>query len=141
MGISADRASGAFFLLFGLALYFLVIPAQTEVVDGGNLAPSTMPNILSWVLVICGAVMVVKPTDFQTQGVRPFLITAAYSAVLVIGVYTMSLWGFEVVAAPLALVIMLMIGERRPLWLILGTVIMPLLIWFLVTYPLGRALP
>lgn len=141
MGISADRASGAFFVLFGLALYFLVIPAQVEVVEGGNLAPSTMPNILAWVLVICGAILVVKPTDFQTQGMRPFLVTAAYSAVLVLGIYAMSLWGFEFVAPPLALVIMLMIGERRPLWLILGAVIMPLLIWFLVTYPLGRALP
>jgi putative tricarboxylic transport membrane protein len=141
MGVSADRISGAFFLLLGLALYFLIIPAQVEIVDGGNLAPSTVPNAIAWVLAICGGIIVIKPTDFETQNLRSFVVTGAYAAVLAISIYAMSLFGFEIVAPPLALGIMLMIGERRPLWLIAGVVVMPLLIWFLVTYPLGRALP
>jgi putative tricarboxylic transport membrane protein len=139
MGVSADRASGAF--LFGLALYFFIIPTQTESVDGGNLNPSTVPNMIAWVIAICGAIMVIKPTDFQTQNLRSFLVMGSYSVVLGLSIYAMSLFGFEYVAPPLALAIMWMIGERRPLWLGVGTVIMPLLIWFLVTYPLGRALP
>ena len=141
MGLSADRASGAFFLLFGLALYFLIIPAQIENVEGANLAPETVPNILAWVIVVCSAITVIKPTDFQTQGISSFVVTGAYAGVLAMGIYAMSLFGFEWVASPLALAIMLMIGERRPLWLLAGVVLMPLLIWFLVTYPLGRALP
>jgi putative tricarboxylic transport membrane protein len=141
MGLSADRASGAFFLLFGLALYFLIIPGQTEEVQGANLAPATVPNIIAWVIVVFSAVTVIKPTDFQTQNLRSFLVTGAYAGVLVIGIYAMSLFGFEWVAPPLALAIMVMIGERRPLWLVAGVILMPLVIWFLVTYPLGRALP
>ncbi|MGC1506746.1 MAG: tripartite tricarboxylate transporter TctB family protein [Sulfitobacter sp.] len=141
MRLSADRASGAFFLLFGLALYFLIIPVQTEDVPGANLAPDTVPNALAWVIVFFSAITVIKPTDFQIQSPRSFLVTGAYAGVLVVGIYAMSLFGFEWVAPPLALAIMWMIGERRPLWLLAGVILLPLLIWFLVTFPLGRALP
>ncbi len=95
---------------------------------------------------------------FWSHGFRPFffsaalfagiaipvwvlMVTGAYTALLAAGIYTMSLFGFEYVAPVLALALMLMIGERRPLWLVLGTVVMPLIIWFLVTFALGRALP
>jgi putative tricarboxylic transport membrane protein len=141
MGIAADRISGAFFLLLGLALYFLIIPGQVEFPEGGNLAPSTVPNYIAIVIAFCGALLILKPTDHRTQGLRPFMLTGAYSVVLAAGIYAMSLFGFDFVAPPLALAIMLMIGERRPLWLIAGVIVMPLIIWFLVTYPLGRALP
>ena len=39
--LSADRISGLVFLLAGLAMIFGVIPAEVEMVDGGNIAPST----------------------------------------------------------------------------------------------------
>lgn len=141
MGISADRVSGAFFLLLGLALFFLIIPAQVETPDGGNLAPETVPKYIAIVIAVCGALMVIKPTEHQTQDLRAFMLTGAYTGVLAIGIYAMSLFGFEYVAPVLSLAIMLMIGERRPLWLVAGVIVMPLLIWFLVTYPLGRSLP
>jgi len=51
------------------------------------------------------------------------------------------LFGFVYVGPALALAIMLMIGERRPIWLVAGFVAMPALIWFLVVQVLGRALP
>ena len=141
MGISADRVSGAFFLLFSLALYFLIIPHQVESPDGGNLAPQTVPNYIAMVIGLCGAALIVKPTSFKIQNTRSFMLAGAYAGILALGIYAMSLFGFEIVAPVLSLAIMLMIGERRPLWLIAGTVLMPLIIWFLVTYPLGRALP
>ncbi|MGH1416433.1 MAG: tripartite tricarboxylate transporter TctB family protein [Pelagimonas sp.] len=141
MGISADRISGAFFFLLGLALYFFVIPTYVETVEGSNLAPKTVPNYISIIIAICGAFLVLKPTEHQTQSLRAFLVTGAYAAILAIGIFAMSLFGFEYVAPVMAFVIMWMIGERRPLWFGAGTILMPLIIWFLVTYPLGRALP
>ena len=139
--MSADRASGTFFLIFGLIMYFLVIPNFTEDVKGANLAPDTVPNGISLVIAFGGAVLAFKPTDFILQHPRAFFITGAYAAILAVGIYAMSWFGFEIVAPILAFIIMWMIGERRPLWLGAGTVLMPLIIWFLVTYPLGRALP
>ena len=95
MGISADRMSGAFFLLFGLAMYFLVIPEYVEVTDEGNIAPGTMPNVISWVIAFCGALLVLKPTPHQLQGRRSFVLTGMYVAILAAGIYAMSLFGFE----------------------------------------------
>lgn len=128
-------------MLFGLAMFFQVIPAYVEVTDEGNIAPSTLPNWISIIIALGGAALVLKPTDHQTQDMRAFLITAGYVAVLTIGIYTMSLFGFVYVGPILALAIMLMIGERRPLWLFAGAVAMPALIWFLVVHVLHRVLP
>lgn len=141
MAMSADRLSGTFFLLFGLVLYFLIIPVYVETTEGSNLSPNTVPNVIAIVIAIGGAMLVLKPTDQKIQSLRSFLITGAYVAVLCLGIYTMSIFGFEYVAPPLAFVIMWMIGERRPLWFGIGVVVMPAVIWFLVTYALGRALP
>ena len=141
MGIPADRVSGAFFFLFGLAMYFLIIPEYVELNDEGNLSPNTMPNIISLVIAFFGAVLVLKPTPHQLQNMRYFVMTGTYIGILAAGIYAMSLFGFEYVGPVMALAIMLIIGERRPLWLGAGVIIMPLLIWFLVTYVLGRALP
>lgn len=141
MGPSADRLSGAFFFLFGLAMYFLVIPAFVEVTDEGNIAPGTIPNWISIVISSCGAALFLKPTGHEIQNARSFLITGAYVAVLIAGIYAMSLFGFVYVGPLLALAIMLMIGERRPLWLGAGAIVMPAIIWVFVIHILGRVLP
>lgn len=139
--MNADRASGAFFLLFGLALYFLIIPNYVEFVDGSNISPTTMPSIIALVIAVCGGILMLKPTAQTLRDPRKMAITGMYVAVLTLGIYAMSLWGFEYVAPVMALAIMWLIGERRPLWLLSGVVIMPTLIWFIVTHVLGRALP
>lgn len=141
MAGTGDRISGTFFLVLGLALYFIINPNYIETVDGGNLAPSTFPNILAIVLAVCGAILLFKPTTQQVPDLRSLIVTSAYVALLVVGLYSMSKFGFEYVAPFLALAIMLAIGERRPFWLGVGVVAMPALIWFLVTVVLGRSLP
>lgn len=141
MNFSADRASGLFFLLFGLGMYFLVNPGNIEAVDGGNLAPETFPNILSVVIAVCGGLLVLVPTREKIRD--PMLMGKAglYAGLLVIGGLAMSRFGFEYVAPVLALAIMLLTGERRRHWLAFGVIGMPALTWFLVTEVLGRALP
>jgi len=141
MDISADRVSGAFFFLFGLAMFFFVNPNYIETVDSGNISPNTLPNIIAIVIAVCGGLLILKPTTQRVRNPRSMAITGVYSAILAAGIYAMSLFGFEYVAPVLALAIMWMIGERRPLWLALGVVGMPAIIWFLVTHALGRALP
>jgi len=141
MTISADRISGAFFCLFGLAMYFFVIPVYVETADGGSLSPNTMPNIISIIIAVSGGILFLKPTKQQLRDPRKMAITGFYVLLLVAGIYAMSRFGFEYVAPVLALAIMWFIGERRPLWLISGVVLMPAAIWFAVTQLLGRGLP
>lgn len=141
MSTAADRITGAFFMMLGLALFFYVIPEFVEDPQGGSLSPRTMPNVVAWVLAVCGALLIIRPTDHTAPDVRFFAQATAYVAVLGTAIYAMSLVGFLYVAPVLALLIMLMIGERRPLWLLSGVVVVPAAIWFLVTQLLERALP
>jgi putative tricarboxylic transport membrane protein len=48
---------------------------------------------------------------------------------------------FEATAALLCLTVMLASGERRPGWLALGTIGVPLIIWLVFEIGLGRPLP
>jgi putative tricarboxylic transport membrane protein len=141
MNISADRITGAFFLLFGLALYFMIIPLQVETGESSFLAPDTIPNALSVIIAFCGTLLMIRPADQTPQMMAYFLRTAVYVAVISSSLYAMSVFGFLYVAPVLALVLMLMIGERRPIWIIAGAFGMPMLIWFLVVHVLERGLP
>lgn len=141
MSTTTDRLTGAFFLLFGLAMFFFVIPEYVEEVESGNLSPKTMPNVVSWIIAICGGFLVLRPTTHHAPDARFFLKAATYVALLAAAIYAMTLVGFMYVAPVLALILMLMIGERRPLWLGLGVVAIPAAIWVLVTQLLERALP
>ena len=122
-------------------MYFLVIPAFVEQVEGGNISPGSIPNAVSVVMAVCGLMLMLKPTKHQPQSLRHFTTAAVYVVILGAATYAMSLFGFISVAPFLALLIMLKIGERRPLWLVVGIIGMPSLIWFIVTRLLDRGLP
>lgn len=141
MGINADRASGLFFLLFGLALYFFIIPNFVEQVDGGWVQPDTTPNFVAIIMSLSGALLALRPTNHRTQSASEFVKAGVYFSLLMIGLFAMSKFGFVYTSPVIALVIMLMIGERRLIWLVLGAAGMPAAIWFLVARVLERALP
>lgn len=141
MIVRADRWSGLFFMLFGLAMLYVVIPGYIEDGDAGTLAPATMPSIVSWIIVVCGACLILKPSKHELHDAHQFARAGLYSIVLIVSVYAISKFGFIVIAPVMAFTVMLLIGERRPLWLVLGAVIMPGVIWFLVTQLLDRVLP
>ena len=139
--MTPDRLSGTFFFIFGLAMYSVVIPVFVEQADDGNIAPNTLPNILSWMLTIGGGWLVLKPTPHQIQDLRFFTRALMHAGILCAGIYGISWIGFLYVAPLLALTIMIVIGERRPHWLALGAIGMPTFIWFLITQVLDRSLP
>ena len=141
MTFSADRATGAFFFVFGILLYFIVIPEQTD--SGGDswVLPDTIPNAMAMVMAIGGALLTVKPTDQPGQNPADVMYAAIYLGLLALGLYAMAHFGFSYTAPFIALLIMFLIGERRPLWLGIGVIGMPVTIWVLVVYLLERSLP
>ncbi|PHR96898.1 MAG: hypothetical protein COA78_28140 [Blastopirellula sp.] len=136
-----DRASGLFFLIFGLVMYFFVIPSQVELDEAGMLRPDTLPNALSVIIAICGAFVALKPAQVTLPPPRQMALTLVYVALLCVAIYAMAYFGFVYVSPVLALLIMLMIGERRPLWLLGGVLVLPSTIWFFVAQLLERSLP
>ena len=142
--MSSDRASGLVVLTLGVVLLTIIIPRFVETVDGGVMQPGAMPSLLAWVLALGGGWMVLRPSRFETGSPPPDarLVRGAslYALVLGGGVVLMGEVGFPAVAPVLALVIMLMIGERRWGWLVTGTVAVPAAIWVFVALLLGRPL-
>ena len=140
-GALTDRLCGLFFVLFGLMLFFHLIPTQIETVEYGAIRPKTLPQILSVAIGVFGAMLLLRPGDGTDVQRVPWLRAAVIVAVLGGGLWLTARFGFLYVAAPLAAVLMLVMGERRPLWLGLGVIVMPGLIWVAVTVLLGRPLP
>lgn len=128
-------------LLLGLALYFAIIPTYVEEAQDGNIAPATLPNILSLVIAFCGAWLAARPTGFATDQKANIVTAGIFAVTIGLGLFAISWFGFLLTAPFLALAIMLLQGERRPIWLVLGTVVTPALIWILVVQILDRALP
>ena len=141
MARNVDRATGAFFLVFGLLLYFVIIPVHVEFIEGGWILPETIPNAVAIVLGVCGALLMLKPTIQRVQSSTEFLNACLYFGLLAVGLFIMSHVGFVYAAPLIALVLMLLIGERRPLWLGLGVVAVPAVIWVMVVQVLDRPLP
>jgi putative tricarboxylic transport membrane protein len=136
-----NRFSGCFIICLGLLLYFFIIPYDTEVVDYGRVRPQTVPSAMAWILIVAGAILAIEPsgeTNFDPRGAAR---AGLFLAIVAAGVYSISYVGFIFVSPVLALVIMLLMGERRFLWLALGAFGTPSVIWIVVAVLLGRPLP
>jgi putative tricarboxylic transport membrane protein len=139
--MTMTRSSGLFFALLGLALYAIIIPHETESVDYGGLRPETIPNLAALVLLAAGAKLALAPEGSAGLIGSQALRAAAFLGLAGLAAFLMGRFGFAHVAPAYAAVQMLLIGERRPLWLLAGVVIFPSLIWFAVTVVLDRPLP
>ena len=126
---------------FGLILLFWIIPRHTEPVDFGWLRPTTLPNITAAVMAIMGIIHVLFPAGTAEFDARPAARAGLFFVISVAGLFLMRYAGFLLSAPLLVLVLMLMVGERRPLWLFAGVVMVPLGIWSSVELLLRRPLP
>jgi len=138
---NTDRMTGGFFLVFGIVLYFAIIPNNVSDMEGGWILPTTIPNATAVLMALCGGVLVVKPTVQDIQSPKEFMRAGFYFALLVLGLWAMSYVRFVYAGPAIALVLMGLIGERRPVWIVTSVVILPAAIWFLVTVILERSLP
>lgn len=136
-----DRATGAFFLAFGTLLYFVIIPAQIGSSSDSWVRPNTIPNAVSVMMAVCGTLLMIKPTKQRGQNTADFIFALMYFALIALGLFVMSHIGFVYTAPFIALIIMLLIGERRIVWLASGVVVLPFVIWVLVAQLLERSLP
>ena len=139
--MTLNRLSGLVVAGAGAVLLFWIIPIQTETVDSGWLRPATLPNITSIVIIITGLIHFIFPTGKEEFDWGLFLRVCMFFVISLLALYLMKLLGFLVGAPALVLAVMLLIGERRWLWLISGVVLIPAVIWVAVALLLDRPLP
>ncbi|MCB1745234.1 MAG: tripartite tricarboxylate transporter TctB family protein [Gammaproteobacteria bacterium] len=126
----ADLISGSVMLVFGLVTLFYIIPTQT--IEGGDytISPALLPQICAVGIIVLALNLVIR--SFQKlralrEAEQPERVAISGSewvgAFVVLGVVAISVVLFRYVSTALApvflvLVLMLYMGERRPLLLV-----------------------
>jgi Tripartite tricarboxylate transporter TctB family len=139
--MTLNRISGIVAAVFGSALLFWIIPRHTEAVNYGWLRPATLPNVTAVVLVIASIIHILFPAGTAEFDVRPAMRAGLFFAISLAGLFLMHHVRFLIAAPLLVMVLMLLIGERRPLWLVTGIVLVPLGIWSCIELLLNQPLP
>jgi len=134
-----SRIVGAAITGIGLVITFLVVPNQTEDVSRAVIQPATLPMIYGIGIALCGLTIVARPTpDSGERALFPFLRILFFT---VATCFVMEYLGYLVLAPALVLSLMLYMGERRPVWLLIGVLAIPLAGWVGFGMLLGRQLP
>jgi putative tricarboxylic transport membrane protein len=139
--MTLNRLSGVVVAVFGIILLFWIIPRHTEPVDYGWLRPATLPNVTAIIIVISGITHVLFPSGKAEFDVQPAMRAGFFFVISLAGLFTMRHLGFLIAAPLLAMVLMLMVGERRPIWLFAGVAMVPLGIWSSIELLLKHPLP
>ena len=141
MKLETDRIAGLAIVTLGLVLLFVIFPIGIEDIDDGSIRPDTLPNVIAGFLLVCGILLTLRPGQQLPNDSKELMTVLIYLAVIAVGLFAISRFGFAIVSPFLALAIMILFGERRPIWLALGCLVMPAAIWLLVVQLLERPLP
>jgi len=139
--MTLNRISGLVVAVFGAILLFWIIPRHTETVDYAWLRPATLPIITAVIVIISSIIHLIFPAGKAAFDVPLALRAGLFFVISLIGLCLMHFFGFLIAAPLLVMVLMLLIGERRPLWLIAGIVLIPLAMWSSIELLLNRPLP
>lgn len=143
----ANIISGIVLAIFGLVMIFAIIPWQIETAPQGFVSPRLVPYITMVVVVVLSAQLVLSnwrmPANASNIDKASPISRAEIIALLKIGaIFALSialyLWVSPLAAgATLIVVTLLVLGERRPLPIIVIPSVILLAIWFLFYKVLG----
>lgn len=142
--MTSDRVLGGFAVLFGVFLLLYGIPANVKMVSGIFVYPNPalFPQIAAVLMIALGVMQMVftkSRADVPTlRRVLLFLAVAGATLLAMVGIRT---FGYLPVAVALMVLVCLITGERRPVWLLTVIVGMPVGIWLLFEHVLSRPLP
>ncbi|MBO9443849.1 tripartite tricarboxylate transporter TctB family protein [Phaeobacter italicus] len=140
--MTLQRVSGVFFVIFAATMIWGVIPAQTEnVYPDGSIPPEVLPSVYAAVIGLFGGALACQRGEAYALDLRHASKTAGVYFIALTGVLAMKYFGFLLAAPALALTLLWLVEERRPLWLAIGGLAGPLLIWTIFEVLLGRLLP
>ncbi|MBL1421724.1 MAG: tripartite tricarboxylate transporter TctB family protein [Alphaproteobacteria bacterium] len=140
--MTIERFLGGITVLCGVLLLLYGIPAHVQEVETAIMSPRVFPQIAAWLFVVAGTVQfffVKSKLKLPTR--REFIRVLVVCALILAMTYLMDKFGYLVGAVSMMAVIMYMVYERRPLWLGIAIVIVPIAIWILFVIVLKRPLP
>lgn len=139
--MSLERLHTTLLIVGMLIFYFLVMPEQVDHIEDARIVPTTVPSIAIWAIIVAAGFQLISSKVRIELNPQLCLRAVICTAFIIACTSIMSRFGFEFGAPILALGVMLGIGERRPHWLFLSVVVIPLGVWLLVEQVLYRVLP
>lgn len=139
--INADRIQGIVVLGFGCALLLWLVPAHVTSMPGDPLDPSLFPRIAGWIIAVLGLAQIVfAKSDAPVPSMGEVFGFACFIGALVVAALLLPELGFLPVACGLMIASLLLLRERRPIWMALTLLGVPLFVWFLFAVLLSRSL-
>lgn len=139
----ANIISGIILSLFGLVMLVFVIPWQIEAGPEGVVPPSLVPNLTMIVVTGLSVILVLNNLRANPETGKAPITRADIAALLKIGAIfvvtiLLYLWVSPLAAgAALMVITLLVLGERRPIMILVLTSALLLAIWFLFYKVLG----
>lgn len=133
--------------VLGTLVLFVIIPAQHIPPMMSAVSPDFYPNIGTVILLVGGIGMLIMGVRGKPKGVDALqVLKVVRFCALMAAIFTVTLVAFHwfhflVGGVVLVLVTMWLLGERRPLYLVLVSSLSPVLIWLFIDVLLGRSLP
>ncbi|PWW01483.1 tripartite tricarboxylate transporter TctB family protein [Hoeflea marina] len=146
----ANVMAGVILAVFGLVMLVIVIPRQIGPGPDGMMSPSLVPSMMMIVITALSLILVIsniraRPVDARAEPAAPISRDEILALVRILGLFAVALglhlW-LSPLAAGFALVAgaQLVLGERRPLLLILVPAGFLGAIWLLFYKLLGTAI-
>ncbi|MDF0600444.1 tripartite tricarboxylate transporter TctB family protein [Psychromarinibacter sp. C21-152] len=142
--MTIDRLLGGIFALFGIFLLAYAIPANVQTVPGLLVFPNPalFPQIAAGLLILLGVLqMVLVKTRSELPGGKKLGLFAAAAAATLVAMLLIDELSYLPVSIGLMAAVCLITGERRPLWLGVVIVVLPVGTWLLFEQVLQRPLP
>jgi len=141
--IIKERILGLLSVLFGALLLAYLIPTYVsgEATETGD--PTLFPRIAGGLFVLLGGLQVIFATPSQEAppSKREISRLILFMGAMIIGTALLPIVGFIPYAMGLMAVVLVMVFERRPLWILLTVFCVPIGTWLLFEQVLQRPLP
>lgn len=140
--MTLDRIIGGIVVAFGGFLLLYGIPANVKTVQNAMPYPAMFPQIAAWMFVGLGAVQFfVGNATFTFPGGKQFSAFLGVIFLCLIAVLFLEQLGYLPVAIALMVAITILSKERRPMWMAVITLALPVGVWLLFEQVLQRPLP
>lgn len=141
--IIKERILGLFSVFFGALLLAFLIPTYVsgDATDIGD--PTLFPRIAGWLFVFLGGLQVIfaAPSKETLPSKREISRLILFMGAMLIGTALLPIVGFIPYAMGLMAVVLVLVFERRPLWILLTVIFVPIGTWLLFEQVLQRPLP
>jgi hypothetical protein len=141
---------GVFWLVFGLVLYFILIPSQIAHIEPINgTSPRTIPNILSCIFMFLGPMLSyygVKMRNNSEQKIYSFNLhqirLVLYSLIVIsLNIVAFNYIGYIIPAIISMAVLMLLYGNRNYIKIAIYSIALPIIIYYFFKIAMQMYLP